>query len=167
MSILPDLLAPNLKLVFCGTAASNISAQRGAYYANPQNAFWLTLYKIGLTPHQFKPEEFPKLLKLGIGLTDLAKTAQGMDKDLKHSDFDRAGFEEKILHYQPKILAFTSKKGAEVYLQKKGKLLAYGLQSEKIGETALLILPSPSGAARSSWDISIWQALADAVGKLP
>jgi TDG/mug DNA glycosylase family protein len=158
--ILPDLLAPNLKLVFCGTAASNISAKLEAYYANPQNAFWLTLYKIGLSPRQFAPQEYPKLLELGIGLTDLAKDAQGMDKGLKALDFDTEQFRMKILKYQPAILAFTSKKGASVYLRKKPD---YGLQEEVIGATQLWVLPSPSGAARSSWDIHIWQAMADAV----
>jgi double-stranded uracil-DNA glycosylase len=167
MMILPDLLKPNLKLVFCGTAASNISAQMAAYYANPQNAFWPTLHKIGLTPYQFQPKEFSQLLDLHIGLTDLAKAAQGMDKALKSSDFDAEKLHEKILHYQPSILAFTSKKGASVYFKCGSQSISYGLQSETIGASQVWVLPSPSSAARSFWDIAVWQALADAVAKLP
>lgn len=34
MPILPDVLQPNLNIVFCGTAPGTVSAQRGAYYAN-------------------------------------------------------------------------------------------------------------------------------------
>lgn len=161
---LPDVLEKNLKLVFCGTAASNLSAEKSAYYAYPQNQFWPTLAKIGLTPRQFKPEEFRDLLTMGIGLTDLAKDAQGMDKLLLKSDFANDKFKEKILMYQPAILAFTSKEAGKVYL---GKKTVYGLQSETIGATRLWVLPSPSSAARSSWDITVWQALADAVNKLP
>jgi TDG/mug DNA glycosylase family protein len=37
--ILPDVLMPGLKLVFCGTAAGTVSARRGQYYAHPQNRF--------------------------------------------------------------------------------------------------------------------------------
>jgi double-stranded uracil-DNA glycosylase len=165
MYILPDLLAPNLKLVFCGTAASNISAREGAYYANPQNGFWPALYKIGLTPRLFQPKEFTQLLDYQIGLTDLAKAAQGMDKMLKPTDFDREALQKKILEFQPAILAFTSKKGASVYFKKSSALIAYGLQAETIGKTQIWVLPSPSGAARSAWDLSIWQALAVIVGK--
>lgn len=33
MDILPDVLKPGLKVVFCGTAAGNRSATNGAYYA--------------------------------------------------------------------------------------------------------------------------------------
>lgn len=40
MPVPPDLLAPHLRLVFCGTAAGNVSAARGAYYAGPGNQFW-------------------------------------------------------------------------------------------------------------------------------
>jgi TDG/mug DNA glycosylase family protein len=165
MPILPDLLAPNLKLVFCGTAASHISAREGAYYANPQNAFWPTIHQIGLTPRLFLPKEFRQLLDYHIGLTDLAKAAQGMDKALKKEDFDREALEQKILDFQPKTLAFTSKKAASVYFKTQTQNLSYGLQEKALGKTSIWILPSPSGAARSSWDITVWQALADTVSK--
>jgi TDG/mug DNA glycosylase family protein len=65
MAILPDLLAPGLNIVFCGTAVSAVSAARGAYYAGPGNAFWPTLYAVGLTPRRFEPEEYPSIIRLG------------------------------------------------------------------------------------------------------
>ena len=48
--VLPDLIKPGLRIVFCGTAAGNVSAARGAYYAHPQNRFWSALHAFGLTP---------------------------------------------------------------------------------------------------------------------
>lgn len=48
--VLPDVLAPNLKLVICGTAAGKESARRQAYYAGRGNKLWSTLYRVGLTP---------------------------------------------------------------------------------------------------------------------
>jgi TDG/mug DNA glycosylase family protein len=45
-TVFPDLLAPNLSIVFCGTAVGNVSAQRGAYYAGPRNMFWPTLHNV-------------------------------------------------------------------------------------------------------------------------
>lgn len=161
--ILPDLLATNLKIVFCGTAASEISAREGAYYANPSNYFWRTLYKIGLTPYQFEPKEFPQLLDYNIGLTDLAKQARGNDSALIEADFDRQALKQKILKYQPKIVAFTSKKAASVFFKKATAKIEYGLQEDVSGQTRFQVLTSPSGAARSYWNESIWQALADSL----
>jgi G:T/U-mismatch repair DNA glycosylase len=59
-AILPDLLAPNLKIVFCGTAAGNKSAERKAYYAGAGNLFYHTLASSGFTPRILKPEDFPE-----------------------------------------------------------------------------------------------------------
>lgn len=161
MTILPDLLAPHLKLVFCGTAASTLSAQRGAYYANPGNKFWRTLYSVGLTPVQFAPEQFRELLAYGIGLTDLAQHVSGMDHTISKEAFDPQGFEQRILAVQPRVVAFTSKRGAAEYLGRSTKSIAYGWQEETIGETRIFVLPSPSGAATSFWDEGQWQRLAD------
>lgn len=164
--ILPDVLQANLKVVFCGTAASAISASESAYYANPSNYFWRTLYHTGLTPVQHEPQSFPKLLSYGIGLTDVAKQAIGNDSDLKKSDFDAQSLRHKISHFTPQILAFTSKKGASIFLDTSTAKLNYGQQASHFHNTIIWVLPSPSGAARRYWDITIWQALADTIGNL-
>jgi double-stranded uracil-DNA glycosylase len=159
--ILPDLLIDNLRLVFCGTAASAIAAREGAYYANPTNHFWRTLFRVGLTPRQLSPKEFPQLLEYGIGLTDLAKHASGNDSVLSKTDFDAEVFRQKMATYQPNVIAFTSKKGASIALNTTTAKLKYGLQPEKLEQSHVWVLPSPSGLARSYWDESVWQALAD------
>jgi double-stranded uracil-DNA glycosylase len=155
--VLPDLLAPNLDIVFCGTAPGTVSAQRGAYYANTGNAFWRTLFEVGLTPHQVSPKDFQSITQYGLGLTDLAKRVYGADSSLKKSDFGPCELREKILHHNPKILAFTSKRAGQEFL---GCKVQCGLQTEKIGNTLLFVLPSPSGLARSHWRIEPWQELA-------
>jgi len=162
--ILPDVLEPNLKIVFCGTAASKKSAQVVAYYAGLGNRFWETLYHVGLTPYLMKPPEFKSLPLYGIGLTDVAKYASGNDSDLNSNDFDAASLRQKILYYAPKILAFTSKKAARAALELADQQpIGYGFQNEKIGLTQVYVLPSPSGAARRYWDIRWWQELATSI----
>nr|WP_228845298.1 mismatch-specific DNA-glycosylase [Phototrophicus methaneseepsis] len=156
---MPDLLETGLRLVFCGTAASDISAREGAYYANPANKFWRTLYDIGLIPEPLQPKQFPQLLTYRIGLTDVAKHAQGVDAMLTPSDFDAIALHEKLLLYQPAMVAFTSKKAASVYFAKATGGLQYGIQPEILGETRFWVLPSPSGAAVRYWDIQQWHAL--------
>lgn len=158
--VLPDILGFGLKLVFCGTAASTISAKRAAYYANPTNYFWRTLYQTGLTPYHFEPQHFAKLLDHGMGLTDLVKTASGNDSDLNKQDYDVADFEKKMHIYQPEMIAFTSKTAASMALGIRTANLQYGQQTNRLGYSEIWVLPSPSGAARRYWDVSYWKMLA-------
>lgn len=160
--IIPDLLAPDLKVVFCGSALGFESARQKAYYAKPGNKFWPTLHAVGLTPRLFKPTEYAELLNLKIGLTDINKTQFGNDTDLNALHDDVAGLAAKIERYQPAILAFTAKRPAQVFLKESFGLKAppaYGLQDRRVGRTRLFVLPSPSGRAGSFWDIGPWRAL--------
>lgn len=165
--ILPDVLARELLLVFCGTAASTASARATAYYANPGNRFWRALHRAGFTPRQFAPEDFRNLLALGIGLTDLCKNSAGNDSDIAFTQGDVVALRDKLLWYQPKIAAFTSKTAWRTFSsQPMSKPAAYGWQTEQIGQTRCFVLPSPSGSARRYWDIAPWQILADAYKRL-
>lgn len=162
MSVLPDVLVAGLTIVFCGTAVSSASARRRAYYAGPGNAFWPTLFEIGLTPRALQPEEYRCLPDYGLGLTDLAKHVSGSDDILSDNDFDRAGLEARIRRYSPTIMAFTSKRAAQEYLRHP---VQYGRLSDTIGSTRLFVLPSPSGAARRFWDKAPWHELARMAGE--
>ncbi len=161
--LVPDLLAPGLRVVFCGTALGRVSAEKKAYYANPNNYFWRALHESGLTPTLLKPRDYPRLLDYRIGLTDLAKRHFGNDIELPEDAFNTAALREKIEQYQPAILAFTSKTGAAALLERPTGATPYGFQPETIGDTRLYVLPSPSGQARVFWKPEIWQQLADAV----
>lgn len=165
--VLPDVLRPGLRLVFCGTAAGTVSARAGQYYAHPQNKFWRTLHKTGLTPRLFTPAEFAQVDALGIGLTDIAKHASGMDSELPRGSLGRDAVTElraRILAHGPKLLAFTSLTGGR---RAMGPRAAFGRQDAKIGETEIWILPSPSPAAHWNWDDTVWHALARRVAQLP
>lgn len=159
--ILPDVLAPGLAVVFCGTAAGTRSAREGAYYAHPGNLFWRALHEAGFTPRRYAPAEFTQLPALGIGLTDLAKHHSGNDADLPRGAFDVPALLAKIERYAPRLLAFTSKTAARAVLARP--IAAYGLQPERLGATALGVLPSPSGQARGHWDPAPWRELCDYV----
>jgi TDG/mug DNA glycosylase family protein len=161
--LVPDLLAPDLRLVFCGTAPSTKSAAEKSYYAKPGNRFWPTLHQTGVTPRRFLPSEYPELLMLGIGLTDMCKIHCGTDTQLPDDAFDPDALLAKIDQYQPKIVAFTSKNAGREVLKRQPE---YGFQPERIGRngaTRLFLLPSPSGLATKFFDIAVWQLLADGI----
>jgi double-stranded uracil-DNA glycosylase len=161
--VLPDLIKPGLKIVFCGTAAGNVSAARGAYYAHPQNRFWTALHAFGLTPRKLEPEEYNELPQWGLGLTDIAKHVSGMDRELPAGALGAdacAALKAKITAAEPQWLAFTSLTAGRRYL---GRLAGFGEQPERIGQTRLWLLPSPSPAAGGNWESNAhwWGRLAD------
>jgi TDG/mug DNA glycosylase family protein len=166
--IVPDLLAPGLDLVICGTAPGTISAARQAYYANPGNRFWRILAETGLTPRLLRPEQYPEMLEIGIGLTDVCKTAFGQDDTLPATGFDRARLAASLRRYRPALLAFNSKRAASAFLGVPTGRLAYGRQEDlpAPGLPAIFVLPSTSGLACRAWQAAPWHELAKHVAQL-
>lgn len=161
--ILPDVLAPGLRVVFCGTAPGTRSARDGAYYAHPGNHFWRTLFAVGLTPRLLAPAEFRDVLQFGIGLTDVAKHHFGSDAELPRGAFDAASLQRKLACYRPRIVAFTSKNAARAGLALGSRNPDYGEQAFTLGQSRVIVLTSPSGQARGFWDVEPWRQLAEAV----
>nr|WP_027288017.1 mismatch-specific DNA-glycosylase [Rhodovibrio salinarum] len=161
---MPDILAPGLDVVFCGSAAGAVSARVGAYYAGPGNRFWPTLTRVGLTPVELPPERFRELPNYGLGLTDLCQTASGADAALPAGGDDPAALAAKMRRYTPRVLAFVGKRPAKVFLG--SRQVVTGRQPESpFPDIDVFVLPSPSGAARGSWDLAPWQELAAHVGR--
>jgi TDG/mug DNA glycosylase family protein len=161
--VLPERLRPGLDLVFCGTAAGRQSALTGTYYAHPQNKFWRTLHEIDLTPHLLAPREYETLWAHGIGLTDIAKFASGMDHQLPRHALGKGAakaLRDRISAAAPRHLAFTSLNAGRAVM---GLKAVAGLQPDRLGETQVWILPSPSPLAANHWDIAPWRDLAKTV----
>jgi len=162
--ILPDVLEPGLRLVFCGTAPSRASMKARAYYAHPGNLFWPTLFAVGLTPRLMAPAEFSELPRFGLGLTDLDKTEWGADSELSRDAFDVEGLRAKLRRFRPRALAFTGKTAAGSFLGHR--VAAYGRQVEEFEGVILFALPSTSGRARAYFDQAPWRAVAAFVAKI-
>jgi len=166
-ALVPDVLAPGLDLVFCGTAPSPVSYRERAYYANPGNSFWRTLHTVGVLPEQLEPKRYAEVLGHGIGLTDLNKTEYGSDHELSPQAMDRDSLRTKLRRYRPAAVAFTSKNAGSLYFGVK--TLLYGRQGTAIVDTlddavlsriTYFVLSSPSGRARSWWNIQPWEEMA-------
>lgn len=163
MRILPSLLRPGLRVVFCGTAAGTASARRGAYYAGRGNRFWGILATTGMAPRQFRPEEYRHLLPLGIGLTDLVPRRAGMDRTLGAADFDLEAFARQMRRARPAAIAFNGKAAAAVALGLPSTSLRFGEQSVRLHGARVWVLPSTSGAANGCWSETPWRSLARAL----
>jgi TDG/mug DNA glycosylase family protein len=162
--ILPDMIGPSQRLWFVGTAAGPMSAALGAYYAHPGNRFWRALHEAGVTPRLYQPHEFPLLKVLGIGLTDICKTAWGVDSQLPKDSFDTEAFRAKVQLFNPAALAFTSKTAASHWLARPTSRIEVGRQPDTV-RPAIFILPSPSGLATSYWSLDPWRDVANWLGE--
>lgn len=142
---LPDYLEMNLDVVFVGINPGLMAAHRGRYYAGPGNHFYKLLHESGLTPRCLSYEEDNKLLQFGIGLTNIVARATRSSADLKRTEIKEGSkvVEEKLRLYKPRIAVFNGKCIYEVFASKTGNF-NFGLQPEKVGETAIWVTPSSS-----------------------
>jgi hypothetical protein len=108
----PDVLGPDLRVVFCGINPGRVSAAAGAHFANPRNDFWRLLYAAGFTSRLYKPHEQHDVLAEGIGLTNAAYRTTAGSGDLRRGDF--AGSADRLeriaRELRPRWLAPSAKR---------------------------------------------------------
>jgi double-stranded uracil-DNA glycosylase len=141
----PDLVVPNLKVLFAGINPGLYTAAIGHHFGRPGNRFWPALHASGFTPRQFSPFEEQRLLPLGYGITNLVARATATADELSADEL-RAGakrLERKVRRLKPGTLAIV---GLGAYRTAFSRpRAAVGPQEERIGDTRLWVLPNPSG----------------------
>ncbi|WP_174442329.1 mismatch-specific DNA-glycosylase [Demequina gelatinilytica] len=171
--MLPDRLAPGLRVVFCGTSPGLASAARGHYYAGPGNRFWEYLGAARIVPEPLGPEDDARVTGFGVGLTDLVKTmAQSHDRGLP---YDVPALAAKVAAHRPRWIAFTSKEaGAQASRWLGHPRPGLGIQEWLFAGARVFVLPSPSGRnqGRAHYDgrpgrLAWWEELASALEREP
>ena len=151
-SAVPDVLGPDLDVVFCGINPGRVSDAAKAHFANPRNDFWRLLHAAGFTPRLLDPSEQWELLEHGIGVTNAAyRTTPGFN-DLRRADFadsaERLGRLARDL--RPAWIGFVGKEAYRGAFKERPEL---GLQGRMLGGTKLFVLPSTSPAnAAVPWE---------------
>jgi len=141
----PDVLAPDLDVIFCGINPGRVSAAAAEHFANPRNDFWRLLHDAGFTPRLVAPREQFDVLRWRIGLTNAAPRTTPGSSDLRAADFAGAAarLERLAAELRPRAIAFV---GKEAYRGPFRERPAHGLQQRRLGETMLFVLPSTSPA---------------------
>ena len=154
--MLPDILGPNLLVLFVGFNPSPRSAVTGHHYAGRNNQFWKLLAGAGLTPRQLTAEEDLLLPQWGVGSTNLvARATKGSDNLTRAelmSGLPRLG--RVVDSVTPRLVAYT---GKGVYLAASGKRAApWGLQEQSVSQHSRdIVLPSPSGRVRMTFEAKL------------
>lgn len=142
---MPDVIAPGLRILFCGINPGLYTAAVGHHFARPGNRFWPALFAAGFTDRLVSPFDERELLKLGYGVTNVVMRATATADQLSREEL-RAGGKQltrKVKRYKPRFLAVLGL-GAyrEAWEQPKAVI---GRQELMIGETVVWVLPNPSG----------------------
>jgi TDG/mug DNA glycosylase family protein len=143
--VVPDVIAHDLRVLFCGINPGLYTAAVGHHFARPGNRFWPALYASGFTEKLLSPSEERELLSKGYGITNVVERATATADELPAEELIAGGrrLQSKVRRYHPKFLAILGV-GAyrTAFHQPKAKL---GLQTETINGTLIWVLPNPSG----------------------
>ncbi len=145
----PDYIKPGLNILFVGFNPSIRSGQTGHHFANPSNRFWNILYRSGLTPRKYKPEEGHCLLDLGFGLTNIVDRPTRAAADINPTEYARGRemLKDKINKYRPRVVCYVGKGVYQAYSNKK--LISWGLQPwQMVAGVDDFVAPSSSGLVR-------------------
>ena len=140
-----DVIAPDLRVLFCGINPGLYTAAVGHHFARPGNRFWPALYAAGFTERLLSPFEELELLKLGYGITNVVPRTTATADLLTKEEIIQGGkrLAAKVKRYRPAVVAILGL-GAyrTAFNQPKATV---GRQQEMIGNALLWVLPNPSG----------------------
>ncbi len=161
MDVLPDLVPPKPRVVFCGLANTCSPGRREHRYDGPGNSFWDHLHRSGLSPRLLAPHEEEQVLDLGLGLSDLVRRGDPLEWDVED-------LVERVERWRPEWLAFTGKTNAAIVARALGERRpSLGPTDWYVGPAQVFVLPGPSGANhRRDYDgrpdrLSWWHTLAE------
>jgi len=142
---LPDVIGPEMRVLFCGINPGLYTAAVGHHFARPGNRFWPALYGSGFTDQLLSPFAERELLKLRLGITNVVAHATASASELTKEDFVKGGsaLKAKVRRYRPRIIAILGV-GAfrQAFAQPKAMI---GEQAVRIVNARVWVLPNPSG----------------------
>ena len=150
-AIVPDLLGPQLRLLFVGINPGLWTAATQTHFNHPGNRFYPALYDAGLIDivvdrgRAMTDDERRHLVARGIGITNLVARATARAAELDADEL-RAGAEHlatTVAERQPRVVAVA---GITAYRSAFGRPKAsLGHQHERLAGAELWVVPNPSG----------------------
>lgn len=142
---IPDLIGPDLRVLFCGINPGLYSGATARHFARPGNRFWPTLHRSGFTDRLLTPWDADAMLQAGLGVTNLVNRTTATAAELEPGEV-RAGGVRLVATAERQRPAFVAILGVTAYRTAFGRpRAAIGPQDERIGPSSLWVLPNPSG----------------------
>jgi TDG/mug DNA glycosylase family protein len=143
--MIPDVIAPDLRVLFVGINPGLYSAAIGHNFGRPGNRFWPALAQSGFTPRLLSPREDAELLRLGLGITNLVARATARADELSGQELEQGAvlLVRKVEQLRPRAVAIL---GVTAYrLAFRQPKAGLGPRPEPLAGALLWILPNPSG----------------------
>jgi len=144
---LRDRIRPGVRVLFVGINPGIRSSQSGHHFAGPSNRFWLLLFASGLVPERLAFEHDDRLPEFGFGITNIVPRPTPGINTLTPAEYieGRLKLRRKILKHKPKVVVMVGVTVFRAMFPERKDAVSLGLQPERIGETAVFVLPNPSG----------------------
>lgn len=141
----PDIIAPDLQVLFCGINPSLYSAAVGHHFARPGNRFWRSLHLAGFTEQLLTPFADRELLQFGYGLTNIVDRSTARADQLAADELviGQRQLVNKVQHYRPRFLAVLGISAYRTAFNSPKAVM--GLQQEPLDSAIVWVLPNPSG----------------------
>jgi TDG/mug DNA glycosylase family protein len=142
---IPDIIAPDLHILFCGINPSLYSAAVGHHFARPGNRFWPTLHGAGFSERLLTPFEDRNLLQRGYGLTNIVERATARADELNPEELltGQQQLAAKVQHYRPRFLAVLGIGAYRTAFNQPKAVM--GRQGDSLHGATIWVLPNPSG----------------------
>lgn len=145
-ALIPDVIAPDLTVLFCGINPGLWSGAVGRHFARPGNRFWPALHASGFTPELLGPYRQDELLALGLGLSNVVARTTARADELSNEELRAGGdiLAAKARRYRPRWIAIVGITAYRTAFGRRGARI--GAQDDaRIGGSRVWVLPNPSG----------------------
>lgn len=150
-STVPDLIGPDLKLLFVGINPGLWTAATQTHFAHPGNRFYPALQQAGVIDRDIdrsegmSKEDRRHLTDRGIGITNLVQRATAKASELSDEELREGGsrLREVVMRRSPSVVAVA---GITAYRVAFGHRAAKaGRQPDGVSGAELWVVPNPSG----------------------
>jgi TDG/mug DNA glycosylase family protein len=144
---LRDRIRPDVRVLFVGINPGVRSSLTGHHFAGFSNRFWKLLFASGLVPEPITFEDDDRLPGWRYGITNIVPRATPGIDTLRPDEFvaGRARLRAKVRRYKPDVVAMVGLTVFRAMFPGRRGAVALGLQAEQLGESAVFVLPNPSG----------------------
>jgi len=134
-------------VLFVGINPGVRSALTGHHFAGFSNRFWPLLFESGLVQERLTFEHDDRLPEFGFGITNIVPRPTPGVSTVTPDEFiaGRLRLARKIRRYRPAIVAMVGVTVFRAMFPARKGAVTLGLQPERIGDSAVFVLPNPSG----------------------
>ena len=144
---LRDRIRPDVRVLFVGINPGIRSALTGHHFAGFSNRFWKLLFESGLVPERIGYEDDGRLPEWGYGITNIVPRATPGIDTLDREEFvaGRIRLRRKIARHRPQVVVAVGVTVFRALFPEHRGAVTLGLQDQRLGDSAVFVLPNPSG----------------------